>query len=348
MRWGALRAGAGESAAGALRPGAHPYAVHRPLRRRALRAPPRDSRAWRPTTRFFEEYLHHYVPVLPRGAGRLWRAHFTRSQCAAGATLIAPSEPMRAVLADYGVRTPIHVLPTGLPADRFRAGQRRAFRAAPASRRSRPLLTYVGRVAHEKNIDFLVQVFCRAARRAARRAAGDRRRGTGTRAAPGGRSAALGIECDVALRRLSRARHGAARLLRRRGCLRVRLAHRDPGTGAAGGDGAGHAGGLDGASSARARSCCPAAARRSCPRMAAAVCRRVVLDFIEARLRAARAGARRAYARGWSSARDGAAPGRRSTGDRARGAPACACVAPAHLAAVRPARPATAVRRYRF
>jgi 1,2-diacylglycerol 3-alpha-glucosyltransferase len=108
---------------------------------------------------FFEEYLHHYVPVLPRSLGRALARRFTRSQCAQVQALIAPSEPMRAVLTEYGVATPVHVLPTGLAADRFRAGDGRAFRARCGIDSQRPLLTYVGRVAHEKNIGFLLQMF---------------------------------------------------------------------------------------------------------------------------------------------------------------------------------------------
>jgi 1,2-diacylglycerol 3-alpha-glucosyltransferase len=68
---------------------------------------------------------------------------------------------MRAVLDEYGVRTPIHVLPTGLAADRFRAGDASAFRARAGIAPDRPLMTYIGRVAHEKNIGFLVQVLRR-------------------------------------------------------------------------------------------------------------------------------------------------------------------------------------------
>ncbi len=108
---------------------------------------------------FFEEYLHHYLPVLPRRLAKLLARSFTRSQCAAVQALIAPSEPMREVLTGYGVTTPIHVLPTGLAADRFRAGDGRAFRAHAGIDAQRPLVTYIGRVAHEKNIGFLVQVF---------------------------------------------------------------------------------------------------------------------------------------------------------------------------------------------
>jgi 1,2-diacylglycerol 3-alpha-glucosyltransferase len=113
---------------------------------------------------FFEEYLHHYLPVLPRRLGRLLARSFTRSQCAAVQGVIAPSEQMRAVLADYGLTTPIHVLPTGLAADRFRAGTGAAFRASAGIAADRPLVTYIGRVAHEKNIAFLVRVFAEVLR----------------------------------------------------------------------------------------------------------------------------------------------------------------------------------------
>ena len=108
---------------------------------------------------FFEEYLHHYVPVLPRSIGRFVAKHFTRSQCRDVRGLIAPSEPMREVLRAYGVTTPIHVLPTGLPADRFRTGEGANFRKLIGVPADRPVVTYVGRVAHEKNIEFLVKVF---------------------------------------------------------------------------------------------------------------------------------------------------------------------------------------------
>jgi 1,2-diacylglycerol 3-alpha-glucosyltransferase len=108
---------------------------------------------------FFEEYLHHYVPVLPRRIGRFLARSFTRSQCDDVQALIAPSDPMRDVLLEYGVSTPIHVLPTGLAADRFNPGDAARFRALARLPADRPLVTYIGRVAHEKNIEFLVKVF---------------------------------------------------------------------------------------------------------------------------------------------------------------------------------------------
>jgi 1,2-diacylglycerol 3-alpha-glucosyltransferase len=115
---------------------------------------------------FFEDYLHHYVPILPRGIGRFLARHFTRSQCGDVAALISPSAPMREALLAYGVETPIEVLPTGLPADSYVRGDGARFRQRFSLPADRPLLLYVGRVAFEKNIGFLLRMFVklRAAR----------------------------------------------------------------------------------------------------------------------------------------------------------------------------------------
>jgi glycosyltransferase involved in cell wall biosynthesis len=110
---------------------------------------------------FFEDYLHHYVPILPRGIGRWIARRFTLSQCDDVAELISPSAPMRDALLAYGVTTPVEVLPTGLPAESFVRGDGARFRKAFDLPVDRPLLLYVGRVAFEKNIDFLLRMFVR-------------------------------------------------------------------------------------------------------------------------------------------------------------------------------------------
>ena len=108
---------------------------------------------------FFEDYLHHYVPILPRGIGRALARRFTLSQCRDVAELISPSGPMRDALLAYGVTTPIEVLPTGMPAESFVRGDGARFRDRFGLPGHQPLLLYVGRVAHEKNIEFLLRMF---------------------------------------------------------------------------------------------------------------------------------------------------------------------------------------------
>jgi glycosyltransferase involved in cell wall biosynthesis len=66
---------------------------------------------------------------------------------------------MRDALLAYGVTTPIEVLPTGMPAESFVRGDGAKFREKFGLPAQQPLLLYVGRVAHEKNIGFLLRMF---------------------------------------------------------------------------------------------------------------------------------------------------------------------------------------------
>jgi 1,2-diacylglycerol 3-alpha-glucosyltransferase len=106
----------------------------------------------------FEEYLHHYVPLLPRGVTRPLARRFSRSQCNQLDAVIAPSRAMHDALRAYGVERRIEILPTGLPQDRFEPGDGAAFRARHGIAAERPVLLFVGRAAHEKNIGFLLEM----------------------------------------------------------------------------------------------------------------------------------------------------------------------------------------------
>lgn len=105
---------------------------------------------------FFEEYLFHYVPVLPRNWLRAMSRRISRRQGNCMNALIVPSTAMRDKLADYGVQVPMHVIPTGIPIGEFSGGNGETFRRQHGISPDRPMLLYVGRVAHEKNIPFLV------------------------------------------------------------------------------------------------------------------------------------------------------------------------------------------------
>ncbi len=113
---------------------------------------------------FFEEYLFHYVPFLPRGWLRAAARRFSRAQGNAVDALVVPSSAMRDVLAGYGVRSPMAVIPTGIPLGEFGGGEGRRFRDAMGIAPEVPLLLFVGRVAHEKNIGFLVEALARVRR----------------------------------------------------------------------------------------------------------------------------------------------------------------------------------------
>lgn len=104
----------------------------------------------------FEGYFHHYLPWLPRPWLALLARHISRQQCNEVGTVIAPSTAMRDKLQEYGVASPIQVIPTGLPVEDFQDGDGEAFRRRHEIPLNKPLLLYVGRVAHEKNIGFLI------------------------------------------------------------------------------------------------------------------------------------------------------------------------------------------------
>ncbi len=106
----------------------------------------------------FEEYLHHYVPLLPRRLTGALARRFSRSQCNQMDAVIAPSQAMKAALLAYGIDAHIEILPTGLPAERFKLGDGAAFRRRHGLAAEQPLLLFVGRAAHEKNIGFLIEM----------------------------------------------------------------------------------------------------------------------------------------------------------------------------------------------
>jgi glycosyltransferase involved in cell wall biosynthesis len=112
----------------------------------------------------FEEYLHHYAPFVPAGWLRGAARRLSRSQCNALDAVVVPSHAMRDRLGEYGVRVPMHVVPTGIPTDRFTQGDGRRFRERLGIPAEAPCALVVGRVAFEKNIDFLIDALAVARR----------------------------------------------------------------------------------------------------------------------------------------------------------------------------------------
>lgn len=107
----------------------------------------------------FEEYLHNYLPALPKGGLRWFARTLARRQCNELDAVVVPSSAMQDTLVDYGVTTPLHRVPTGIPVEHFGTACRPAsaeFRQRFAIPDAAPLALFVGRAAHEKNIGFLL------------------------------------------------------------------------------------------------------------------------------------------------------------------------------------------------
>jgi 1,2-diacylglycerol 3-alpha-glucosyltransferase len=105
---------------------------------------------------YFEQYAANYLPWLPASMLRFGVRWFSRRLCRDVDHLILPSKEMAAVIAAYGIATPHTIVPTGIRLDEFAGGDWPAFRAAHGISPDRPMILTVGRLAIEKNIDFLL------------------------------------------------------------------------------------------------------------------------------------------------------------------------------------------------
>jgi glycosyltransferase involved in cell wall biosynthesis len=108
---------------------------------------------------YFEDYLHHYLPLLPRFASSWLARSVMTSQLNAVDAVVSPSDQVRQRLLEYGVKRPIHVIPTGMTEDRFAPGDGQRFRQQQGIGSRQPVLLNVGRVAFEKNLSFLLRMF---------------------------------------------------------------------------------------------------------------------------------------------------------------------------------------------
>ncbi len=108
---------------------------------------------------YFEDYLHHYLPLLPRFASSWLARSVMTSQFNAVDAVVSPSDQVRQRLLEYGVKRPIHVIPTGMTEDRFVPGDGQRFRQRQGIAPKQPMLLNVGRVAFEKNLSFLLRMF---------------------------------------------------------------------------------------------------------------------------------------------------------------------------------------------
>lgn len=107
---------------------------------------------------FFEDYLHHYLPWLPKTMAKGLARFISKRQCNSVDAIVSPSKPMLDVLRAYGVAVNADVIPTGLQAHSFKEADGSAFRKKYGITSDRPMMLYVGRVAFEKNIDFLLHM----------------------------------------------------------------------------------------------------------------------------------------------------------------------------------------------
>jgi 1,2-diacylglycerol 3-alpha-glucosyltransferase len=105
----------------------------------------------------YEKYAH-YVP-LPEPLVASLAVRLASRFASAADLVIAPSARIAESLADLGVKAKIAVVPTGVPLELFRPGDRAEARRALGLDEDAPLCLYVGRLDREKSVERVIDAF---------------------------------------------------------------------------------------------------------------------------------------------------------------------------------------------
>ncbi len=108
----------------------------------------------------FNQYAH-YLPSVSSRLSETFLVEMAKGFCNMSTRVIAPSESVRAILREQGVLRPIDVVPTGIDTAKFAHGNREKKRKELGLSEKSVLLGYVGRLAPEKNLEFMAEQVAR-------------------------------------------------------------------------------------------------------------------------------------------------------------------------------------------
>jgi 1,2-diacylglycerol 3-alpha-glucosyltransferase len=107
----------------------------------------------------YDLYAHHYLPLLPDALAHTFLEAYLPSFTSQCDLVIAPSRGQHDVLRSYGVTSHIEIIPNGIDLDPFQNPRTRHTRAELGLPESAKVMVYVGRIAPEKNLAFLLRAF---------------------------------------------------------------------------------------------------------------------------------------------------------------------------------------------
>lgn len=115
----------------------------------------------------YEDYTHYInrfdIDEVEKATKKVVSS-FSRAISDNAQAVISPSEKTKETLLNYGVRTPIYVIPTGLNFDKFNTehidyDEVKRIRKQYGIQDDDKVITYIGRIAQEKSIDIPIQGF---------------------------------------------------------------------------------------------------------------------------------------------------------------------------------------------
>lgn len=113
---------------------------------------------------YWEEYCKNYARLAPSAATRAFGREISLYFLRRATNIIAPTFRIEEVIRKYGISKSVHILPTGISSDVSCYDEEKAvdfnkkfYDSFPAAEGKRIML-YIGRVAAEKNLNFLLDV----------------------------------------------------------------------------------------------------------------------------------------------------------------------------------------------
>lgn len=103
------------------------------------------------------EYTHYFLGgklIRPKAVEKIVELY-----CNVCDYVIAPADYVKDELIEFGVKKPIAVIPNGVDTNQFRPGKSDFIKEKFGLKADDKILLYVGRVAKEKSIDFLIRSF---------------------------------------------------------------------------------------------------------------------------------------------------------------------------------------------
>ncbi len=107
----------------------------------------------------YDLYAHHYLPLLPDAMAQTFLEAYLPAFTGQCDLVIAPSKGLHDVLRSYGVTSRIEIVPNGIDLEPFRNPRGRRTRVELGLPESAKVMVYVGRIAPEKNLAFLLRAF---------------------------------------------------------------------------------------------------------------------------------------------------------------------------------------------